>query len=201
MKKISYSLQIGIVGNNDFIEGIFFDNLNKLAIESNISDKVYEFLIVYKQIPIKIRVFLAETLENLIKNFEKIQRLDVIIIALNLYDKDALSTINKYVVELFNDTFLFQGLSVLVGMDIEQIFKKTPSRSLKISRFQLEKMTNDMNLIYCFEIFNKSRDINELYNTLFNDFILRFQYSSPELFENAKIFGKRLSSQLKIEKL
>lgn len=192
MKKISYSLRIGIVGNKEFIEEIFLDTLNKFAIESKISDEMYEFLIVYKQIPIKIRVFLAETLENLIKSFERIQKLDVIIITLNLYDKDGLNTINKYIVELFTDTFLFQGLSVLVGMDIEHIFKKTPSRSLKISRFQLEKMTKDLNLIYCFEIFNKNRDLNEIYNTLLNDFILRFQYSSPELFEKAKIFGKRL---------
>ncbi len=192
MKKISYSLRIGIVGNKEFIEEIFLDTLNKFAIESKISDEIYEFLIVYKQIPIKIRVFLAETLENLIKSFERIQKLDVIIITLNLYDKDGLNTINKYIVELFTDTFLFKGLSVLVGMDIEHIFKKTPSRSLKISRFQLEKMTKDLNLIYCFEIFNKNRDVNEIYNTLLNDFILRFQYSSPELFEKAKIFGKRL---------
>jgi len=192
VKKISYSLRIGIVGNKEFIEEIFLDTLNKFAIESNISDEIYEFLIVYKQIPIKIRVFLAETLENLIKNFERIQKLDVIIITLNLYDKDGLKTINKYLVELFNDTFLFQGLSILVGMDIEHIFKKTPSRSLKISRFQLEKTARDLDLIYCFEIINKNKDVNEIYYTIFNDFILKFQYSSPELFEMAKDYGKRL---------
>lgn len=194
MKKISYTLRFGIVGNKKSIETIFLDSLNKLSIESSHIDEIFEFLIVYKLIPIKIRVFLGENLENLIKNSEKIQNLDVLILTLNLYNKDALNTINKNMVEEFIEVFLFQGLSVLVGMDIEQIFKRIPSRSFKISRFQLEKMTKDLDLIYCFEIFNKSRDVNEIYNTLFNDFILRFQYSSPELFETAKNFGKRLLS-------
>jgi len=194
LKKISYTLRFGIVGNKKSIETIFLDSLNKLSIESSHIDEIFEFLIVYKLIPIKIRVFLGENLENLIKNSEKIQNLDVLILTLNLYNKDALNTINKNMVEEFIEVFLFQGLSVLVGMDIEQIFKRIPSRSFKISRFQLEKMTKDLDLIYCFEIFNKSRDVNEIYNTLFNDFILRFQYSSPELFETAKNFGKRLLS-------
>ncbi len=183
---------MGIIGNIESIKEIFLENLNKLAIESTLSDDIFEFLIVFKQVPIKIRVFLEKNLENLINNFERIEKLDVIILTLNLYDKRSLRDVNKNVVDEFNDIFLFQGLSVLVGMDIEHIFNRSPSKKFKISRFQLEKTTKDLDLIYCFEIFNKSKDVNEIYSTLFNDFILRFQYSSPELFESAKDYGKRL---------
>jgi len=192
LKKISYSLRIGIIGKTEPLKKIFIDNLKKIAIESNLSDEVYDFLIVFKQIPIKTKIYIAENLENLIYDFEKIEKLDVIILTLNLYDPNSLSTLNKYLVEDFNETFLFQGLSVLVGMDIERIFKGSPSKRFKISRFQLKKTTKDLGLIYCFEIFNKSKDVNEIYNTLFNDFILRFQYSNPDLFETAKDYGKKL---------
>ena len=194
MKKVSYSLRIGIIGNLEHIKEIFLDNLNKIAINSNFSDGFYECLIIFKQIPIMIKVFITENLEAMIKNFENIQKLDIIILTLNLCDKNSLNTINKYLVEKFNEIFLFQGLSVLIGMDIEQLINNSPSKSFKISRFKLEKTTKDLNLIYCFEVFNRGRDINEIFNTLFNDYILRFQYSSPELFEKAKEYGKWLIS-------
>jgi len=194
LKKISYSLRIGIIGNKEQLKEIFIQNQTNSAIKSNLSDDYSEFLIVFKQIPIKLKIHLYETLENLIYDFENIQKLDVIIFTLDLYDPDSLHIINKQLVEEFTETFSFQGISVLVGMNIEHILSKTPSKKFKISRFQLEKITKDLNLIYCFEIFNKNRDVNEIYNTLFNDFILRFRYSSPELFETAKEYGKKLIS-------
>ncbi|MFX1419814.1 MAG: hypothetical protein ACFE9N_12925 [Promethearchaeota archaeon] len=192
MKKITYSLRIGIVGENNPIKEVFIDSLQKKAIESNLLNGIYDFLIVYKQIPIKIKIFIAKTLENLIYDFEKIEKLDVIILTLNLYHPNSLDTINKYLFEDFNEIFLFQGLSVLIGMDFKHLFNKPTSKRFKISRFQLEKITRDLGLIYCFEIFNKEKDVNEIYNTLFNDFILRFHYSNPELFEIAKNYGKKL---------
>ncbi|MFX0002649.1 MAG: hypothetical protein ACFE9C_07605 [Candidatus Hodarchaeota archaeon] len=194
MKKISYNLRIGIIGNPKHIKEIFLESLNNKVIESSFSNNSYECLLVFKQIPIKINVFITDTLKAIIEKFESIQKLDILILTLNLYDKNSLNTINKQLVEEFYETFLFQGLSVLVGMDIEQLLKNSPSKSFKISRFKLEKTTKDLNLIYCFEIFNKDTDLNEIYNTIFNDFILRFQYSNPELFEMAKEYGKQLLS-------
>lgn len=197
LKKISYSLRIGIIGNRASIRKIFFESLSTSAIISELSDDNYEFLIVFKQIPIKIKIFFAENLDGLISNFEQIQKLDVLILTLNLYEPDSINSINKHLLEEFIETFSFQGISVLVGMDIVQILKSSPPKNFKMSRFQLEKTTKDLNLIYCFEIFNKNRDINEIYNTIFNDFILRFQFSSPELFETAKDYGKKLLEELK----
>jgi len=194
LKKISYSLRIGIIGNREQLKEIFLESLTNSAIKSNLSEDYYEFLIVFKQIPVKIKIYLHENLENLIYDFENIQKLDVIILTLDLYKPDSLGILNKRFIEEFNETFSFQGLSILVGMNIEHIFSKIPLKKFKISRFQLEKTTKDLNFIYCFEIFNKNKDVDEIYNTILNDFILRFQYSSPELFETAKEYGKRLLS-------
>ncbi len=194
MKKISYSLRIGIIGKKESIKDIFFESLKISAIESNIYDDKYEFFIVFKQIPIKIKIFIADTLEDLIYNFEKVQKLDTIIITLNLYEPASLNTLTKGLLGEFNETFSFQGISILVGMDIENIFNGSPSKNFKISRYQLERITRDLKLIYCFEIINNDSDIHEIYNTILDDFMIRFQYSSPELFETAKNYGKKLMS-------
>lgn len=171
---------------------IFYESLKKMAVETKSSKDSFGFLIVFRQIPIKIKLFITESLESIIELSEKIEKLDIIILTLDLFDKNSLNTVKKQLLEEFNETYLFQGLSVLVGMDVEQLFNKAPSKKFKISRFKLEKITQDLNLIYCFEIFNKDTDIDEIYNTLFNDFMLRFQYSNPELFENAREYGKKL---------
>lgn len=192
MKKISYSLSIGIVGSKELSKRIFLNSLKKSAIDTNLSDDKLEFLLVYKQIPIKIKVFLAVRLEDLIYNFERIEKLDVLILTLNLYEPDAINYYNKALIDEFNDALSFQGLSVLVGMTIDEIFNNSPSKNKKISRFHLEKLTKELNLIYCFEIYNNNSDVTEIYNKLLDDFAFRFHYSSPDLFEQAKVYGKHL---------
>ena len=53
LKKISYSLRIGIIGNREQLKEIFLESLASSAIKSNLSDDYSEFLIVFKQIPVK----------------------------------------------------------------------------------------------------------------------------------------------------
>lgn len=195
MKKISYSLRIGIVGSKELSKKIFLESLRTTAIDSDLSNNKLEFLIIHKNIPIKIKVFLAVRLEDLIYNFDRIEKLDVLILTLNLYEQDSINYYNKALVEEFSDVLSFQGLSVLVGMNIEQILNKPPSKNLKISRFHLEKLTRELDLIYCYEIYNNNKDVTDIYNQILNDFIFRFQYSSPDLFEKAKIYGKHLQNE------
>ncbi len=195
LKKISYSLRIGIVGSKELSKKIFLESLRTTAIDSDLSNNKLEFLIIHKNIPIKIKVFLAVRLEDLIYNFDRIEKLDVLILTLNLYEQDSINYYNKALVEEFSDVLSFQGLSVLVGMNIEQILNKPPSKNLKISRFHLEKLTRELDLIYCYEIYNNNKDVTDIYNQILNDFIFRFQYSSPDLFEKAKIYGKHLQNE------
>ncbi len=192
MKKISYSLSIGIVGSKELSKTIFLDTLKMSAIDTNLSDDKLEFLIIFKNIPIKLKVFLAVRLEDLIYNFERIEKLDVLILTLNLNEPDAINYYNIALIDEFNDALSFQGLSILVGMNLGEIINNSPSKNLKISRFHLEKLTKELNLIYCFEIYNNKSDVSEIYDKLLDDFAFRFQYSSPDLFEQAKSYGKHL---------
>ena len=192
MKKIRYSLRIGIVGNIDYTKEIFLDDIMRFALNVNSSESYSDFLIVSKDIPIKIKVFLVENLEELIYKFNEIEKLDVIIITVNLFDLKSINQYSKEIFEEFNETYYFQGISILVGVDTEHIFKKQPSKNLRISRHNLEEITRHLNLIYCYEIYNKNEDTIEIYRRIFNDFIFRFRYSSPELFEQAQLYGKSL---------
>ena len=192
MKKISYSLRIGIVGNKDYNKEIFLDYIKRFAIKPSSSESYSDFLVVAEDIPIKIKVFLTENLDELINKIDEIEKLDVIILTVNLFDTKSIYQYYKDIIEEFNETYYFQGISILVGVDLEQILKKKPSENLRISRFNLEDITRYLNIIYCFEIFNNNKDILEIYKKIFNDFIFRFRYSSPELFDQAQLYGKAL---------
>jgi len=193
LKKISYSLRIGLIGSNNSGKELLLNYLEDTAIEKNHSADKFEVLLIHKGIPFKIKVFPAENLIEVISeqsiNFGK---LDVLIIILNLNDLNSIKEYEKEAFEEFRQFFLFQGLSILAGMDVKQILKGSPSNNLRISRFNLIKKAKELNILYCFEIHNKERDISEIYNKLLNDFIFKFQYSTPELFEQAKIYGRKL---------
>ena len=192
MKKISYSLRIGIVGNKDYTSVIFLDEIKQFAINNSSSESYSDFLVAVEDIPIKIKVYFVQNLEELITDFNEIEKLDVIILTVNLFDPKSIYQYNKDLVEEFNETYYFQGISILVGVDTEHIFQKHPSKNLRLSRYNLEEITRYLNLVYCYEIYNKNEDIIEIYKKIFNDFIFRFRYSSPELFEQAQLYGKSL---------
>jgi hypothetical protein len=192
LKKISYSLRIGIVGNKDYTSVIFLDEIKQFAINNSSSESYSDFLVAVEDIPIKIRVYFVQNLEELITDFNEIEKLDVIILTVNLFDPKSIYQYSKDIVEEFNEIYYFQGVSILVGLDTEHLFKKQASKNLRISRYHLEEITRYLNLIYCYEIYNKNEDIIEIYKKIFNDFIFRFRYSNPELFEQAQLYGKSL---------
>jgi len=188
-------LRIGIVGNKDYNKDIFYDNLRDFAIETKISEEFSEFFIIFKQIPIKLKIFLAVNLEEIINKFDRIEKLDAIILTIDVSDTKSINQYYKNLIEEFNDIYYFQGVSILVGIDISQIFKKKASKNIRVSRYSLEDMTKYLNLIYCYEIYNKKGDVVEIYRKIFNDFTFRFRYSSQELFEKARIYGETLKQE------
>ena len=53
-------------------------------------------------------------------------------------------------------------------------------------------MAKYLNLIYCYEISNKNEDVSEIYKKIFKDFLFRFQFTRPDLYEQARSYGKTL---------
>lgn len=142
-----------------------------------------EYFIVFKQIPIKIKAYLANSLKDFIYNVEKINFLDAIMLVLTI--NDVISN-EQYKSEDFKDfckDFSFEGVSVLAAMNIGS--SSTP----QLKREDLITKAKELNVIYCFEIRNNDDDLKEFYEKIFNDFIFKFQYSSSELFDKAKKYG------------
>ncbi|MHA2008637.1 MAG: hypothetical protein ACXABO_19975 [Promethearchaeota archaeon] len=185
-------MKIGIIGNKEYNTEIFLNNIKGIAIEFRTLEDFTEIFIVYKVIPIKLKIYLAESLEGLIYDIDSIEKLDAIILTVNLLDKKSIHQYFKNIIEEFNETYYFQGVSVLAGIDFEQVFEKKSSKNLKISRFTLEDTAKYLNLIYCFEIINKTNDVVKVYKKICDDFLFRFRFSSPDLFEQAKIYGTAL---------
>jgi hypothetical protein len=180
------------VGNKDYISTIFLNEMKQFAINNTSSERYSNYLVVVDDIPIKIKIYLVQNLEELITNFTEIEKLDVIILTVNLFDPKSIYQYTKDIVEEFNETYYFQGVSILVGVDTEHLFKKQASKNLRISRYHLEEITRYLNLIYCYEIYDKNKDIYEIYRKIFNDFNFRFRFSNPELFKQAQVYGKSL---------
>jgi hypothetical protein len=197
LKKVNYGLRIGIVGDREINKELFYQNLQGNAIESNLTQHFAEVFIIFDYIPLKLKIFFVENLEELIENYGIIEKLDVIILTIDLYDSESLYQYFEDIIVEFNETYFFQGISILVGIDVENIYNKGTNKNRKLSRFSLEDRAKYLNLIYCFEIFNKSKDVKGILDKIFQDFVFRFQYSSPELFKEAKTYGKRLGKEHK----
>ncbi len=201
MKRISYSLYFGLVGSKNSGKEIFIEYLNNLAIESNPPNdkentkRQFEFFIVFEQIPIKIRGFLADNLDQIVYNHKNIKNLDVIMLVLNLYDLESINEYDKNKYEEFIDYFQFKGLSILATVDIVKIFGGFSSKDLRISRDNVVEKAKQLDVIYCYEIQNKNEDLLHFYNKIFSDFLFKFQFSSPELFALAKLYGKELMEE------
>ncbi|MFX1477228.1 MAG: hypothetical protein ACFFCI_03765 [Promethearchaeota archaeon] len=199
MKKISYNLRIGIVGNVNYNKTIFLTSIKDFVIKSEILSEISVIKIVFKEIPINLIVFLSESLEDLVNNYAKIENLNVIIFTVDLRNLKSMKQYEKDLIDKFHEIYSFQGISMLVGLNLKQILKNKISKKLKVSRFTLEDTAKYLNLIYCYEIYNKAEDIIEIYNKILNDFLFRFRYSSPESFTQARIYGRNLLKEYNIQ--
>jgi len=200
LKKVSFALNICLLGSLDSGKEVFMDYLKSLALEMSFINDVgkmidyHEMLIVYNEIPIKIRIFLSDNLEKVIDYYDKIKNIDVVILSLNLYDVKSLDEYNVEKIKELKENLMLRGVLTLVGLDVKKISNKPASfTSSKISNQDLIRKAKELEVLYCFKIENKKDDLLQFYDQILNDFIFKFQYSSPELFNQAKSYGNKLS--------
>lgn len=197
MKKVTYTLQFGLVGAKNSGKEILLEYMKDISFETNYNSAVksdleaIEFLLVFNNVPIKIKVFLAENVNHIVLRSEKIKYLDVIIFSLNIFDLNAINQYNKKTFDEFSEYFTFKGVSILAGI------KKEPFSSFQIDNDVLVNKAKELDVLYCFEIQAKNEDVSEMINKILSDFTFKFQYSSPEVFERAKVYGAELVKQRK----
>ena len=191
-------MKVGIIGSLNSGKQILVDYLGRESIkpstleESKSQSDTQDFFIVYKEIPIRIKTYTGKTITQAIYDYEKLENLDVLIIVLNLYDFTSLKLLNKKELEELYDYIMFQGVSVLVG--IQEEF----SSQYRINEVELIQKAKELEILYCFALEGHNGDIREFYEKILNDFIFKFQFSSPEMFEHAKEYGLMLKQRDKI---
>lgn len=195
MKKIFFTLRLGIIGTEESGKELFINFLKQHSTSSKFNNDLKEFFLIHNQIPLKLKVYLAEDFNKLIRNNRKESKLDIIIIALNLNEISAVKNYSKEILDEFYKRISFQGISIIAGVDLNLIKNGIFSDAMRISRYNLISKTKELNFIYCYEIQDRSRDFLELFERIFNESIFKFQFSNPELFERVFSYGKEITEK------
>ena len=195
LKKIKFSLNLGILGHDDSDKNLFINYLKKIALTSDALKDENEFLILYEDIPLKIHVFNAESFKSFINNSDKIIRIDVLLVLIDIYNPNALDIMLFKDLEEFKAIYIFKGVSILVGVDRLSIEGILPLDKWRISRINLIQETKNLEFLYCFEVQNSDYDIAEIYRKIFNNFLLKLKNSNLELLKQAKNYGEKLKDQ------
>ena len=195
MKKIKFSLNLGIIGADGSGIDFLIDYLKQSTLKNDKSEKLNEFLIMYNDIPVKIKVFNGKDFNQLNERYENIRRIDAIIIMIDIYDLNSFNEDLFKGFEEFNTLYMFKGVSILAGIDKFFIENGVVSDKLRISRINLIQKTKDLDFLYCFEIQNKNNDILEIFDKIIDNFMIKVRNINPELLERAKTYGKELNDQ------
>ncbi|MFX0027469.1 MAG: hypothetical protein ACFE8M_13790 [Candidatus Hermodarchaeota archaeon] len=195
MKKIKFSLNLGIIGADDSGKDFLIDYLKQIALKNDNNEKLNDFLIMYKDIPVKIKVFHGKHFNQLNECYENIRRLDTIIVIIDIYDLNSFNGDLFKGFEEFNTLYMFKGVSILAGIDKFFIENGVMSDKLRISRINLIQKTKELGFLYYFEIQNKSNDILEIINKFIGIFMIKVSNINPELIERAKTYGKELNNR------
>ena len=192
LKKVRLSINLGIVGLKGSGKELFPQYLDQIALQSHHRKNVNEYLVLHQEIPFKIKLVIAEHLDQLIEKSNKLKNFDALIISIDIYDTQSIKHYTPFTLNEFIKKCSFQGLTVLAGVDSYYLEKGVPSEYFRINRLNLIKKTNQLNFIYCYEIQNKNGDIKEVLEKILSDISLRFQTSNPELLDQAKSYGQEL---------
>lgn len=198
MKKVKLSLNLGIIDKDGYGRELVIEYLNNLSLNYNVYENFIEFLIVFQDVPIKIKLFNALNFNSLIGDYKLIKRIDVLINIIDIYEHDSLESINFSDFEDFTITYMFQGISILLGLNKNLIENMNLLDRERISSIDLIKETKNLGFLFCFEIQNKNHDFLELFNKIFDNFILKLGNLNPELLKNAISYGKELKNHSKI---
>jgi len=186
---------LGLIGTENSGKKLFIEYLNHHSSSSKLSEEMNEFHLVHKQIPLKLKVFIAEDFKQLITNYKTINNLDIIIVILNINELKSPNNYSRVIFDEFSKIYSFHGISILVGIDLKLIHEGVLSNAMRISRYNLMSKTKELNFIYCYEIQDKNRDLLEVFEKIFDECTFKFQYSNPELFERVISCGKDFSEK------
>jgi len=186
LKDIHFSLNLGLIGTDDSRIDIILDYLKEKTKLIGSKDSISEFQFIYENVPLKMNIFQFNHFKDLTNNIKHIKKLDAIIVVVNLYNDQAISKLNLNDYKEFCESFMFNEIAALVGIDPYLVEKKTPPASRNINEFVLIQKTKELKFHYCFKIQNSEKDIADVFNKILNYVNLKLEFINPEMFERAK---------------
>ena len=190
MKDFHFSLNLGLIGTDDSRIDIILDYLKEKTKLTSSKDSIKEFQFIYENVPLKMKIFQFKNFEDLNDNINLLKKIDAIIVAVNLYNDQAIFKLSLETYKEFCDKFMFNGIAVLVGIDPYLIEQTNPPTYRKINEFALIQKTKELKFHYCFKIQNSRRDIADIFKKVLNHVNLKLEFINPEMFERVKISSK-----------
>ena len=190
MKDFHFSLNLGLIGTDDSRIDIILEYLKEKTKLTSSKDSISEFQFIYENVPLKLKIFQLKHFEDLTSEINHLKKLDVIIVAVNLYNDQAISKLTLNIYKEFCDNLMFNGIAVLVGIDPYLIEQKNPPTSRNINEFVLIQKTKELKFHYCFKIQNSQKDIVDIFNKVLNYVNLKLEFINPEMFERVKTNSK-----------
>ncbi len=195
MKDFHFSLNLGLIGTDDSRIDIILEYLKEKTKLTSSKDSKSEFQFIYENVPLKLKIFQFKHFDDLNSDINHLKKIDVIIVAVNLYNDQAISKLSLKTYKEFCEKFMFNGIATLVGIDPFLIEQKNPPASRKINEFVLIQKTKELKFHYCFKIQNSQRDIADILNKILNHVNLKLEFINPEMFERVKTNSKNFGGK------
>jgi len=192
LKDFHFSLNLGLIGTDDSRIDIILDYLKEKTKLTSSKNSINQFQFIYENLPLKIRIFQFKHFEDLTNDIKSRKKLDAIIVAINLYNDQAISKLNLNNYKELCKNVSFNGVAVLVGIDPYLIEQINPPTSRRINEFVLIQKTKELNFHYCFKIQNSKKDIADILYKVLNYVILKLEFINPETFERVKTNNKNI---------
>lgn len=186
MKDVTFSINLGLIGTEDSRLDLFINYLKEQSSKFTSENLIHEFFLEFEGVPMKLRIGIANSFEDLIRRIDQFKHFDVIIIAVNIYNENSMIDFTLQNYTDFRNFFMFNGISALVGVDPFLTFQKSPPNDKKIPEFTLIQKTKELEFLYCFKIQDIKKDISDIFNKVLNYINLKLEFLNPELFKRVK---------------
>jgi len=135
-----------------------------------------------------LKINILENFNDLINNYEKTKGIDVIIL-LTEQDKESISHLSKKQLKEVDELLLSSVSFILVHIETNSDSKDA------INEHELIQKAKELDVRYLFTIKPHHTEVDQIFTKIFDDFILKFKFLNPELFEKAKAYGIQFSQK------
>ena len=188
LKEIPSLIKILLIGSNyrksaKFLQAYDFKLIERTYFNKGMRDfPEYEKSLIYKKFPIKLRTWIIDNFSVISEIHKVIQDINALFLLFDLNDKNSLDFLQKEDLVKVLSIFEFSESIVLIGINYDNTF------ITQIDRMEVINKSLDLNVLYCFKVNLKNiEDLDEIFNKLIEDHILKMEFTSAELSKKAII--------------